>query len=270
GTLAWLARWPEALAGPGAPMLAGLLLSAAGVALFLVALARPRRRAAAPGPRPGALLLAAPVLACAAAAVQAPVARLALANEAAFAITTNLRFYYLALAALAVTLGLAITMLRAGAGDAGAAATPSARAGGRRIVAALGWATAALAVAWWGPRSLQLAEAWRGDTANAARLATVRAAARAVAALEVRPGCVVVLRGAESNPDFAGFSDTLVKAQLPKQAAAIDCLVYGSTPPWVALTRRGALPGFEGWPQRTIAGGRKGPQAAGSLAFHFP
>ena len=257
GVRGWILHLPVALAtgqGPGtAAGLAGLL---AAVVLICVAALR-----GTAGQR--ALLAASAVLLLGAVVLQAPVAGLVLAASEPFGITTNLRFYYLPLAALLVALGAAGAPRR---GSGARADAPALLTGGLLLL---------LTAALWAPASRVLAREWRQFTAAPALLATQRAAAAGVIGLagQLRDGgagtpCVIVLERLAWVPDLHGFADVLVKAQLAPGDPALACIVLGAHATWIALTPADApAPAV---PQRQIGGGRRGPQRSGSLWFHFP
>lgn len=258
GSWAWLLQWPLVLSGTAARWSSGmswpLLLCAAMGAVLLCGLWRAH-------PRCRIQILMCLTLAGATAVVQAPVTHMALVGEAPFVVVTNLRFYYLAMAAVFVALALAANTLLIGG-----------QAPGRHwnLLGAL--LPLVLLVPWIG-HSWAIAHSWKADTANAARLATVHGAAAVLRSLTraPTPDCVILLLGAAPhNPDFAGFSDTLSKAQLAPGNPAFDCVVMAEAPPWVALTRVESIGAHPALRHRPIGEGRSGPQRVGPLAFHFP
>jgi hypothetical protein len=248
GALQWLALLPIAIVGGNSATWLGLLLLLVlGVACTL------SRRGAVAAVMPGSVVAALAML-LVPALLQAPITRLALAGETPFGSLTNARFYYLALAGFAWLCTLALPGQRRGG---------HAVARGIAVLACLGLAVL------WGMRSHRLAHDWRQLTAASdVQLAVTEAVATTRQAARGPGPCNVVLFGAAiASPDLVHFADSVVKAQLAPGEPALQCIVWGDAPSWVALTPKPRPPAP---PPRVDADPLFAPRSILQLTAYFP
>lgn len=204
-----------------------------------------------------------------AAAVQSPVTRLALSAPFPFDITTNLRFYYLPLAALLLLLTIFTDhWLRSGARTA---AVSSRTTRNPTAFPRIGAAVCIPAIAALAFSSFQLTKRWASETGDPDRLRLLAAAVAAVQTAPVAPGCLVALYGtSRAMHEFPLFSDSIIKAQLPAASPHLDCIVVTERMPYMAFTSLAAASGFAHLPQRRTTGGQAGPYASAALLTWLP
>ena len=258
GVWLWLRHLPALLAGEPA------WIAALALAALVLLHGAGRGRASAWTRERSAALLAALALALLPGLLQAPITRLALAGEAPLASITNARFYYLALGGVLL---VAAVLARQRAGVGSAKAPPVVVARLRALLAGAIALALAAAFAW---QSHALARYWRDDTAAPQRLAVNAGAVAATRATAARglPCRVGLLDAGGASPDFPRFADSLVKAQLPPGAAALDCVVGGGQASWLVLTAQALPPGQA--PVARSEGALHRPQAVLGMTAYYP
>jgi hypothetical protein len=208
GALAWWRYLPHALFGFTSASLHPLaialvaLLAALVIAAGIVAV----RRRSAYAMRTASIAL---VLVAAPSVLQAPIVRLALANDAGV-LSLNLRFYYLAAAGIALAVPAIWTLLR-----------------GRAARAACVGAFVALCVVGL-VLSHRIASRW--TDLYAADSARVTRIGEALAAREFPPGCRIELAMPDYSDDVRTHIDTMVKGAASRGASLMRCAIFAGRP----------------------------------------
>lgn len=222
GVLGWFQTLPSALAGfTAAPWLVVALACALvllAVFIVLTARAQPGRRL--PLAIAGCLLLLPPLL-------QWPITHLVFADAGARLFTENLRFFYLASAALAMLLAVVID-----------------RRERRSRTAAVSLVVLALIVPA-GVVSQRMTRDWAAATGPTSDL--ILELARPVAAPEYPRGCSILLSREQWPTAFPIFADAIVKYAAEPGASVLDCAVFTRTAPAHTLLRREAC-SAQRWP----------------------
>lgn len=187
--------------------------------------------------------------------MQAPVTSIVLDQESPFQSLVNYRFYYLAVAASLLLFGLCLQWLVEAYGD-------------RHFWSGGALVALILVVALnWGVSSYQAAWLWQQRTAGADRLAVANAARSLAESLpdSAGGGCLIRLTGASGiHTDLPGYSDLLVKAQLPSGHPALNCVFASERMPWKVITQwQSYIEGGLG-----IPAGREFSFHSGVLAVH--
>lgn len=211
----------DATAGHAAVVLLALVVVAGAV---LGAWAQPRLRL--PLCQAGLFLLLPPLL-------QWPITHLVFADAGARVFTENLRFFYLATAALGMLLAVA-------------ADRPARR---RRQTATVLAALLVLLPAGWGAQ--RLVQAWVRSTGHTS--AQILALARPVARESYPDGCLVQLEREDWPTAFPTFADAIVKFAAPRGASVLGCAVFTQQPPAHTLLPR-RLCSASAWPALTLRG----------------
>ena len=243
-------------------MALGILLLASGLVLFT----RFRRQLETRG----MTMAATGTVTClCVAVVQAPVTHIVLAAPNPFLITTNLRFYYLALAA---TLAVFAMLMEAWIRNRERAPRRGKVWQGLHISLPAFIATAiSLAILMLTGVSQRATERWAKETGAPDRRQLQAAAAESVQTVNATSGCLIALYGTSRQMgEFPLFADSIVKAQLPVDSPLIDCIVVTERSPFFAFTSLSAGPAFRELPQRPTATGVPGPYASDGLLSWLP
>lgn len=201
GIAGWLQTVPAALAGFAGPTaLHGLLAVVALVVPITAAwAARMQPRLRMPVCMAVVLLVLPPLL-------QWPITHLVFADAGARLFTENLRFFYLATAALAMLLALALDFLQ-----------PRVRA--RSVVASLLLVALPASVG-----ALAQTRIWASSTGPTS--AQILSLAAPVAARSYPDRCVIVLERRLWPTAFPTFADAIVKVAAKRDASVLDCAVF--------------------------------------------
>lgn len=260
GIAGWFQTLPAALTGFAGAGWIVALVAVAIVAVALLALVAARAQ-----PRLRIALSVAAVLAMLPPLLQWPITHLVFADAGARLFTENLRFFYLATAALAMLLAVVIDSCprrlrpRAALVAALALLVPAGLAG-QRLTA--GWATVT------GPASAQALHL-----------------VRQVAVGDYPRGCTIVLEREHWPTAFPTFADAIVKFAAARGASVVDCAVFTQTAPahtvvsadacsaasWPALTLRSqqGIPVLRTLGNLCLAGFEAPDAAADADAFRF-
>lgn len=187
--------------------------------------------------------------------MQAPVTSIVLDQKSPFQSLVNYRFYYLAVAASLLLFGLCLQWLVEAYGDR--------RAWSGRVLVTF----VLLVTLSWGVSSHQAAQLWQQRTAGVDRLAVANAALSLAESLPDSAGdaCLIRLMGAsEVHTDLPGYSDLMVKAQLPTGHPALNCVFASEKMPWKIMTQWQAYSDGE----LGIPAGREYSFHSGVLAVH--
>lgn len=206
GVAGWLQTVPAALAGFAGPAWLHVVLAATVAAVLLGAGSAARMQPRLRMPVGVVLiLLALPPL------LQWPITHLVFADAGARLFIENLRFFYLATAALAMLLALAL--------DALPARLRPRTVGAVLLLVALPAAIAARAQT----------RDWASTTGPVS--ARILALAAPVAARSYPQGCVIVLEHGHWPTAFPTFADAIVKFAAARDASVLDCAVFTDTAP---------------------------------------
>lgn len=214
GVAYWWRWFPLALFGFRAPPAGLWALLAAMALLGVVGVIAALRRGDEPVLRlaiAGAVLMGVPPL------LQWPVTSFVLAGREGLAFPTNLRFYYLAMAGVALLWGAGFAGLRH-----------------LRLRWPLLAGTAALAVHGFATAH-SIADSWARQTRQDSRHLAIGAA---LGQRDFSPGCVIRLHVADPAPLFNSYADAIVKAAAPRGADVLGCVVFAEGAPYVSITSR--------------------------------
>lgn len=223
GVIGWFQTLPSALAGFTSAT--WLIVALVFMLVLLAALVALKARAQ-PGYRlplamAGCLLLLPPLL-------QWPITHLVFADPGARLFTENLRFFYLASAALAMLLAVVIDRPE------------------RRFRTVAAWLAVLVLVLPATVSSQRMSRDWALATGPTSEL--ILQLARPVAAPEYPNGCTIVLSREHWPTAFPTFADAIVKYAAEPGASVLDCAVFTRTAPAHTLLRREACSPQQ-WPQ---------------------
>ena len=212
GVVNWWSYFPTAIFGfHGPDPVQGFLLAGASalVVVGLGAAVRNRQRETLQLALVGAALVFAPAF------LQWPITEGILGGTTASTFTTNLRFYYFAVAGLALLWS---------AGHAGLGSTRA-----RFLLMAV---SLALGAQWLATARLN-ARAWARETR--ASSAQYLALGHALAQLSFAPGCRIQLYAPDFPSQFNQFADTIVKGSAPSGASVFGCSVFTTEIPYITI-----------------------------------
>lgn len=217
GVLLWLDLLPTVVFDTSLPRLLSLFVMLIAGAILSIAFWRQLRTADEHHTRQRALIAGASLLLMPA-LLQAPITSYMLSLPSPLSNTTNLRFYYMALAGLTICLGQ----------------IPMPRLGPIRITIGAGLLLASIT---WAVAGWSAASHWQEMTAKPERLKVIKAVGQSLAAQPYEPGCVLYI---ENLPDSVGdlhaFLDPIAKSQQRTSAASLDCLVLSEKPSAMSIT----------------------------------
>ncbi|MEP6701880.1 MAG: hypothetical protein ABJB04_02745, partial [Betaproteobacteria bacterium] len=140
----------------------------------------------------------------------------------------------------------------------------------RRILALLSAGAIAAGGAWL-PAARAYAENWAADSAGPDYRAAV-AAGHLAGILAVERGCRLHLLGtADFAPRFVRYADAAMKAQVPRAAGLLDCIVTGEHSPWFSITNEKPCLDAHWLPlvPARIGAGIHGARGVGNLCYHY-